>query len=132
MVNRVLIGPRADGSSGLDVSLPGFEVVGAAPANLSLSSKWGGAASIHQSGVVTTNTTISFPTLPYIPLVMVLIVNPSANSITYWQYWGPIGGDYAVDPMFDVTTSSLTIRSSPVVNGSIYRVRYIIFNIQGY
>lgn len=114
MAARTLYGRRQDGSYGLDISFPGYDVLTATDDQLAFSSRWGGAGSILQIGNVGRDITVSFPTLSYIPIVVAfpLLPNGAIRNSQFLIYWpsGINGPSYsAMDPMMQVTNSSFRI-----------------------
>lgn len=140
MTDRTLIGRRNDGSYGLDISLPGFDVKTTDPKNMAFSSQWGRAAIIHQTGLVTEyqNKTVTFPTLPYIPsvyLVMRFTIGSETWSSVQFLHLNSARTRFMFHPFCRVTPSSLIFDASQ--NGGLpslenYTVRYCVFRIPGY
>lgn len=117
MVNRVLLGALPDGSLGLRVSRPGYDVstepLGSS--GISFDSRLNDFGIIHQQGIMGYGT-INFPTLPYIPLASIQrigsggeiftqdIIETNINAAKHWST--PFVGI--------LTQSSLTIRTMNV------------------
>ena len=140
MVDRLLMGTRNDGSVGLDLSVPGVDVHTATPTQMIFSSKWPYSSVVHQTGTMTRGSTITFPTLAYIPLAAVLIgdggvINLIDSTQINW-YGSPfnINQDWSVQyinqPIWHVTTSSLTVVST-YGSATFTSARYVIFRIPG-
>ena len=143
MVNRVVFGRRNDGTYGFDVSIQDVDVLTAGDVDLIFSSKWSHSALLHQTGFLVKGATATFPTLSYIPIVFAYIVEsnkvvaPKVSS----QYYGgpppykeiPWTRRICVEPIFTVTTSSVTMKTPPsFVSTATYTARYAVFRVPGF
>ena len=141
MVQRLLIGKYADGVTyGMKLSVPAQDVLTTTGENLIFDTTWAGAGSIHQTGVTTVGTTITFPTMSYIPMVFAVAYSGSTTVDPFWTNQYPEtyrwANNYttkvASGVPYTVTTSSLTFLSIPTGFTAHYStVRYYIFRIQG-
>lgn len=155
MTARTLFGRRNDGSYGLDVSVPGHNVLTAPDSRLAFSTRWSHAASIHQTGTIKASeagTVVHFPPLPYVPMVMALVVhNGEVMPVRPEIIMEEDGDGYpwvassGLAPFYTVTKSSLTMRTLPshyipenmyagwIVERSPkeYTARYAVFRIPG-
>lgn len=139
MVDRTLLGRRTDGSYGLDISLPGFDVKTALPHQMAFSSNWSGGAVIHQTGILTEHKgkTVFFPQLPYIPFVYLVLrdtVNDDPRSSV--QYIQPNYNDlrWMFHPFCRVYDNRLFFDDSQygrVPSVTNYDVRYAVFRTRG-
>lgn len=116
MTNRVLLGTLGGGSFGLRVSRPGYDV-GAEPLgskNIAFDSRLTDFGIIHQQGIWSWGGgTITFPTLPYIPLASILRIDSSGRIINEDMYAAANGSslNWTTPFVAIVTTSTLTIRT---------------------
>ncbi len=70
-MKRTVLGRRSNGSYGLYISKSGKDVDAISdPEDFVFNSDLGAAAVIHASGVATLGSTIFFPSLPYVPVVL--------------------------------------------------------------
>lgn len=142
MVDRTVAGRRNDGSYGLDISLPGIDVHTARPDQMIFSDRWPAGGVIHQTGVVSDvfsggGKTVSFPALPYIPMVYLLMRLASGGSVLMSVQFMHIGYSdlrYMFHPFCRITNSTLFF--DPQQNGrlpplSAYDVRYAVFKTRG-
>lgn len=137
MVARTLYGRRNDGTFGLDISLPGYDVLTATDQQLAFSSRWGGAGSILQMGNVGRDTTVYFTPLSYIPMVVAFPLLPN-GAIRNNQFLVYQPGVYlrALDPVIQVTSNSFRIL--PVFSGfqgylsnTSNNYKYMVLRVQG-
>ena len=137
MVNRVLLGRRNDGSYGLDISQAGVEVSTAPDTGLTFSTKsyFGSAASVHQQGYVTRGSSANWPTLPYVPLVIVYIndngyvVNSASTTQGTAAPGGGIDNSIYREPFVVINQSSIV---AVALAGSPYTsCRYICLRMPG-
>ncbi len=144
MVGRLLLGKFNDGSTyGARLSVPGVEVLTAAQASLIFSTEWAGSLAVHAAGITTIGSTVAFPSMGFIPLVMALHVNTSVGAcfgVPFWTQNNPdtrrVANNYetrtASGCMFTVTTSSVTFAAAKSGFTSHYSsVKYLIFRIPG-
>jgi hypothetical protein len=126
MVNRVTT-KLNDGTYGLFISKPGFDVLTADPIDLTFDSREDYLGAIHQTGTATRGQTVTFPSLGYIPMVFVTIRTGSvtaesftyrANPVTMYNTYNQAqdtGMLYypkqLVEPIYKVTTTQLTFVS---------------------
>lgn len=143
MVKRNIIGLRTDGSAwAVEVSLPGVDVDTAARHQMAFSSQWANGSVIHQTGVVTSvfddgGKTVSFATLPYVPMVY-LVARREDDGVIYSsvQYMNLNYNDlrFMYHPFCRVTTSTLFFdaQQNGRLPGVNYDCRYVIFKTPGY
>lgn len=142
MVKRNIIGRKADGAWVIEISLPGVDVDAAAARQMAFSSQWANGSVIHQTGVVTSvfdsgGKTVSFPAMPYIPMVY-LVMRRESGGIIYSsvQYMNLNYNDlrFMYHPFCRVTTSSLFFdaQQNSRLPGINYDCRYVIFKTPGY
>jgi hypothetical protein len=141
MVQRLLLGKYNDGTTyGARMSVPGANVLTATGENLIFDTQWIGAGTIHVTGVTTIGTTISFPTMNYIPMVFAVAYNGSSTIDPFWTNQYPDNYRWANNYTtriasgvpFRVTTSQLQFFSTPSGFTQHYtNVRYYIFRVQG-
>jgi hypothetical protein len=74
MTNRVTT-RLADGTYGLFISKPGIDVLTADPWDMVFDSRIPHNASIYAQGTATRGQTVTFPALPYIPMVLIFGVD---------------------------------------------------------
>ncbi|MGQ2972073.1 MAG: hypothetical protein ACT6QM_06060 [Brevundimonas mediterranea] len=145
MVDRTILGRRNDGSYGMDISFPGFNVHTASNTQLAFSTRWAHAASIHQTGTIARGGTVNFPTLPYVPTAMAMVIEGSTYrpgqfllKMTPTQL-GMLPDGIAQEPLFEVTASSFRLMPThPKYFADTYGAnvpsqsyRYVIFRIPG-
>lgn len=84
-MNREIIGKLPDGSYGILISVDGVDVMTATPDKIAFDSRWLYSTTVHASGTLTGKTgdassIVTFPPLPYIPLVLVNVDSPTWTS----------------------------------------------------
>lgn len=139
MTDRLLMGRRSDGSYGLDISLPGYDVKTALNHQMAFSTNWSGGAVIHQTGILTEHKgkTVYFPSLPYVPLVyLVLRDTVGSNPRSSVQYINPnyVSTRWMFHPFCRVYSDRLFFDDSQYgrVPGIVnYDVRYAVFKHRG-
>lgn len=139
MTDRVLLGRREDGTYGLDISLPGYDVKTAPLEQMAFSTNWSGGAIIHQTGLVTEvwGKTVTFPTLPFVPLVY-LVLRTEESSVTWssvqFMHHNYVDTRFMFHPFCRVTDSSLFFddqQNSRLPSIDNYDVRYVVFRTPG-
>lgn len=142
MVDRTLLGRRNNGSYGIDISLPGIDVHTARLDQMVFSDRWSSGSVIHQTGIVSDvfgggGKVVTFPSLPYIPMVYLLMRQTSGGTVFMSvQYMQLSYGDlrFMAHPFCRV--SATTLFFDPQQNGRLpavgaYDVRYCVFKTQG-
>lgn len=139
MVDRLIIGKRNDNTYGLDLSMPGVDVHSATNSQMIFSSRWTASNVVHQTGTMTRGSTVTFPTLAYIPLATVLIADSGVINVVQSETVNWFGSPYNVNqdwsvqyinqPIFTVTTSSIKIEN--IGPASFTSARYVIFRVPG-
>lgn len=134
MVSRVVIGKREDGTYGLDISIPGKDVLTATGSDLAFSSKWSGTFLVHQSGVAQNGVDVTFPALPFVPIVLGSV---DANNSTGDDYTSFLGRTFTQSdgnrltghyPAIRVWNNKFFIESRGFVNTTY---RYLILRVKG-
>lgn len=143
MTQRVIAGRRNNGNYGLFVSAPAADVDTAADIDLMFSTQYGHAALVHQSGIVmlsgtTQSSAVTFPALPYIPLVICGYYDSVNGRYYYAQMeiaaWagGTWGGQTftAFGPNVTVTASDVKFQCNQN-HGTDWGVKYHIIRVPG-
>lgn len=140
MVNRLLVGDYGDGTFGIKLSLPGSDVTSADAQHLVFDSKWAGAASVHVTGVSTIGSTVTFPTMGYIPCAIVSAYSSSTTLCPFWTQnvpettrWTTAYTTKVSDGVpYSINTSSITFLPTPSGFTATYStVRYVILRVAG-
>ncbi|MBI1261262.1 MAG: hypothetical protein GC184_06030 [Rhizobiales bacterium] len=136
-MDREIIGKLPDGSYGLMISLPGYDVKTANRDEIAFDSRWSFASTVHASGVLSgvTGAVVYFPPLPYVPVVVTSsFVNSTPSNIFADLIEGYTNGVrivYITGTRLLVTNTSITIlqltlnsvgHGSDVARGFNYRV----------
>ncbi len=140
MTHRLLIGNYGDGTYGMKLSMPGYSVLTAESDKMVFDSKWIGAGNIHQTGVSTIGSTVTFPNMSYIPMA---IISPYSGSNAYNAYWtnnNPYSNRWSTSyetkvaegAPYIITTNSIHFLSPPSGYTNQYTyLRYVIFKLPG-
>jgi hypothetical protein len=145
MVKRVLLGPNSAGTNGLFISKPGFDVTTATSDQMIFDSRLGYYGSVVASGQANAGQTVTFPTMPYVPLAFITLWNGTGvtGSMMYTRNKtaGELNGAYSGSqtvqvPYYKITNSSLIIIQPTWYNDANtaiqnYTVRYIIWRCPG-
>lgn len=141
MVQRVAFGNIGGGQFGLKVSEPTVDVLTATDAQLIFSTTWSASSSVHQQGNVTVpanytgGLSVSFPTLPYIPTVVVSCQNPTGVGSTYlipqFQSAGSGAGGFIMIgiPALLVTASNFSVAVPNPAYTPSYTFRYLVLEL---
>lgn len=142
MVDRILLGAFPDGGYGCRISKPGYDVKTNPVDNeqLIFSSDWAATMPIYLTGTilvpVDTDTTVTFTSLGYIPLVA--IIDTGTNLIMYNRGMASATPAFIIDNFleFKVSTTQIGIRQGyskftgideTDSNGRTFR--YIVFRL---
>lgn len=141
MVKRNTIGLLSNGDWGIDISLPGVDVDSASLNQMAFSSRWANGCVIHQTGIVTSvfddgGKTVSFPALPYVPMVYLVARRDDNGTIrSSVQYMNLNYNDlrFMFHPFCRVTASSLFFdaQQNGRLPGINYDCRYVVFKTPG-
>ncbi len=144
MTNRVLMGVK-DGTHGLYVSKPGYDVTTCGAADLIFDSRLGNYGSVLMSGTTTMDNVIYFPaTLGYVPLVYAYCINGYeysgsillANVTNTGATTGLVSQVRVITiPFYTVTNSYINFNNPgyPVASGQNFYVpiRYVVWRSPG-
>lgn len=140
MANRLLVGDYGDGYHGMKLSIPGVNVLTANDQQLIFDTKWIGAGSILYTGTSTMGSTVSFPTMSYVPMAAVMAYNGSNSIYPFYGMNNPEGQRWDLTyetrvsshvPYY-VTNNSITFIPQPSGWTAHYTyVRYSILRLPG-
>ena len=136
------MGRRNNGTYGMDISEPGFDVFTTTTEHMSFSTAWDFGAIVHQTGFVSRGQVVNFPALSFIPATLVSAIDGSNNLVVYYlfgslsPFGGGSGNTWYQEPLVKVYTNALDFTrwapsSGLAVNGFDFWARYIVFRLPG-